>query len=105
MPLLFSLAMHPCLVSTGDLIKEGFILPLTSLPWRKAGSYGLASKTIEFPPVAVHVVVDVPVMLWLQVPQVRMVLPVQFSVEAPQLALVLAFWAVYTGTRPGFSRH
>ena len=78
-----------------------FILLSTSLPWRRGWfSWSCMSKTIEIPPVAVHLVVDVPVMLWLQVPQVRMVPPVQFSVEAPQLVPHLAFWAVYTGTRP-----
>ena len=69
-----------------------FILPSTSLPWRRGWfPWSCMSKTIEIPPVAVHGVVDVPVMLWLQVPQVRMVLQVQFSVEAPQLAPDLAF--------------
>ena len=79
-----------------------FILLSTSLPWCRGWfSWSCMSKTIEIPPVAVLLVVDVPVMLWLQVPQVRMVPPVQFSVEVPQLVPHLAFWAVYTGTRPG----
>ena len=36
-----------------------------------------------------------------------MVETVQYTVEAPQLALIdrLVFRAVYTGTRPGFPRH
>ena len=42
-----------------------FILPSTSLPWRRGWfPWSSMSKTIEIPPVAVHVVVDVPVMLW-----------------------------------------
>ena len=80
----------------------------------KAGSHGLVSKTIEFPPVAVHVVVDVPVMLWLQVPQVRMVLRTLLwwsmsllcsSTGAVRRLMGCLFLAVYTGTRPGFPRH
>ena len=64
-----------------------FILSSTSLPWRKGWfPWSCMSKTIEIPPVAVHVVVDVHVVLWLQVPQVRMAPTVQYAVEAPQLA-------------------
>ena len=41
-----------------------FILPSTSLPWRRGWfRWSCMSKTIEFPPGAVHVVVDVPVVL------------------------------------------
>ena len=59
-----------------------FILPSTSLPWRRGWfPWSCMSKTIVIPPVAVHVVVDVPVMLWLQVPQVRMVQTMQYTVE------------------------
>ena len=79
-----------------------FILSSTSLPWRRGWfPWSCMSKTIEIPPVAVHVVVDVHVVLWLQVPQVRMDPTVQYAVEALQLAPDLVFWAVYTGTRPG----
>ena len=50
-----------------------FFLSSTSLPWRRGWfPWSCMSKTIEIPPVAVHVVVDVHVVLWLQVPQVRM---------------------------------
>ena len=45
-------------------------------------------KTTEIPPGAVHGVVDVPVVLLFQVPQVPMVQTVQCTVEALQLALI-----------------
>ena len=69
-----------------------FILPSTSLPWRRGWfPWSCMSKTMVFLPVAVHVVVDVPVVLWLPVPQVRMVQTMQYTVEALQFQSGLSF--------------
>ena len=68
----------------------GGFMSSTSLSWRKGWfPWSSTLKTIEIPPVAVHVVVDVLVMLWLQVPQVLMVLTLQYCggfAVAPGLA-------------------
>ena len=73
----------------------------TSLSLRKGWfPWSCTLKTTEIPPGAVHVVVDVPVMLWLQVPQVRMVQTMKYTVEALQFQSGLSFF----GHR-GFPRH
>ena len=56
----------------------GGFMSSTSLSWRKGWfPWSCTLKTTEIPPVAVHVVVEVPVVLLKQVPQVRMVQTVQ----------------------------
>ena len=88
--LLFDKVVFVLVVQGVQFHTAGGFMSSTSLSWRKGWfPWSCTLKTIEIPPVALHVVVDVLVMLWLQVPQVRMVQTMQYCggfAVAPGLA-------------------
>ena len=74
----------------------------TSLSWRKGWlPWSCTLKTTEIPPGAVHVVVDVPVVLLDRFHRCAWSRLCSLLWRLCSLSLACLFWAVYTGTRPG----